>query len=204
MPSDNAQGRLEEWVRFEATDPVSSFIGFVKAIVNAMQNWVDNSMLKMPGYRDRIAHVYLTDKEGGLNLEMEEGAIERIATRGQYAGELLRDRFTNAIPDVKLDWDNHRWVRYRSTMTLFEKYLHDITGSLDTRSFPNERTYTDLVNRGRRDWPKSYPFTAKQKRSARDVNRRLMGLAKVWDGFPKPFVVGTPKPIPELRSQPKM
>jgi hypothetical protein len=204
MPSDNGQGRLEQWVRFDAGDPVSSFTGFLKAIMDTMQNWIDNTQLKMPGYRDRVAHVYLTGKEGGLNLEMEEGAIDRICTRGQFAGELLRDRFTDAIPRCELDWDNHRWVRYRSTMTLLEKYLHDIAHSYGSAVLETERTYAELVARGRGERPTSYKLKPAQRPFAARTGRKLVDLVKAWDAFHQEFKEGTPKPIPELRIRPKM
>lgn len=204
MPATNGQGRLEQWVRFDTGDPVSSFTGFLMTIVNTMQNWIDNTQLKIPGYRDRVAHVYLTDQEGGLNLEMEEGAIDRMSKRGKCAGELLRDRFTGAIPDCTLDWDNHRWVRYRSTMTLLDKYLHDITKSYMSAALKTERTYSDLVSRGPHVRPKSYEWKPGQKPFAAEMGRKLMTLIKSWDAFHQEFKKGTPEPIPELRTRPKI
>jgi predicted acylesterase/phospholipase RssA len=178
MPADNGQGRLEQWVRFDAGDPVSSFSGFLMTILNTMQNWIDNTQLKIPGYRDRVAHVYLTGQEGGLNLEMEEGAIDRISKRGQCAGELLRDRFTGAIPDCTLDWDNHRWVRYRSTMTLLDKYLHDVTTSYGSAALKTERTYAELVTRGPHVRPKSYEWKSGQKPFAVEMGKKMEKLMK--------------------------
>lgn len=204
MPIDNGSGRLEQWVHFDTGKPVSSFSGFLRAIFDTMQNWIDNTQLKMPGYRDRVAHVYLTDEEGGLNLEMKEGAIDRICTRGQCAGELLRDRFTNAIAGCELDWDNHRWVRYRSTMTLLEKYLHDIAHSYESAALKSERTYPNLVARGHGERPTSYEFKPGQQPFAAEMGKKLMELIKAWDAFQQDFKEGTPKPIPELRIRPKM
>jgi predicted acylesterase/phospholipase RssA len=204
MPATNGQGILEQWVRFDAGDPVSSFTGFLMRIVNTMQNWIDNTQLKIPGYRDRVAHVYLTDREGGLNLEMAEGAIDRLSKRGQCAGELLRDRFTDAIPGCPLDWDNHRWVRYRSTMTLLDTYLHGIAKSYKSAALKTERTYADLVTRGPRERPKSYEWKPGQKPFAAQIGKKLESFIKAWDAFHQDFQKGTPKPIPELRTRPKI
>ena len=204
MPHTNGQGRLEQWVRFDTGDPVSSFTGFLMTIVNTMQNWIDNTQLKIPGYRDRVAHVYLTDQEGGLNLEMEEGTLDRISKRGRCAGELLRDRFTGAIPKCKLDWDNHRWVRYRSTMTLLDKYLHDITKSYESAALNSGMTYPDLVTRGPHVRPRSYEWKPGQKPFAAETGKKLVNLIKAWDAFHQEFKKGTPKPIPELRTRPKI
>lgn len=204
MAKDNGQGRLEQWMRFDAGGPVSAFTGFVKTIVETMQNWIDNTQLKVPGYRDRVAHVYLTGDEGGLNLDMEEGTIERLCTRGQFAGELLRDRFTDALPDCDLDWDNHRWVRYRSTMTLLEKHLHDIARSYDFDDPGSGMTYAELVARGPGERPRGYPLKVAQRAFAAKSGRKLVNLVTAWDAFHQVFKEGTPKPIPELRIRPKM
>jgi predicted acylesterase/phospholipase RssA len=204
MPKDNGQGRHEEWVRFDAGSPLSSFSGFLKALLDTMQNWIDNTQIKIPGYRDRIAHIYLTEKEGGLNLEMEEGAIERICTRGEYAGELLRDRFTGAMPSCVLDWDNHRWVRYRSTITLMEKYLHDFTRPYRVPALDDERSYEALVARRGTARPSSYRWKAGQQRLAVAMGRRLMELVAKWDGYHEELSKGTPRPVPELRARPKL
>ena len=51
-----------------------------------------------------------------MNLDMPADVIDHLASRGRRAGEELCRRFAYPTPDVRLDWDNHRWVRYRSTM----------------------------------------------------------------------------------------
>jgi hypothetical protein len=96
---------------------------FAWAIVETMQNWRDNSLLRMPGYRDRIAHVLLKGSEGGLNLTMNEEMILEIAARGRDAAVALRQRFGDVLPppdDVTLSWTNHRWVRFRAFMASLE------------------------------------------------------------------------------------
>jgi hypothetical protein len=64
------------------------------AIVNTMYNWSDNLQTSVPGYRDRVAHIHHTEKEGGLNLNMKEETIDALSKRGACAGEMLRARFT--------------------------------------------------------------------------------------------------------------
>jgi len=49
MPATNGQGILEQWVRFDAGDPVSSFTGFLMRIVNTMQNWIDTPSSRSRG-----------------------------------------------------------------------------------------------------------------------------------------------------------
>ena len=53
------------------------------SIVDTMQNWGDNALLRVPGYRDRVAHVDLIEAEGGLNLDMPHCRVARMASRRQ-------------------------------------------------------------------------------------------------------------------------
>lgn len=58
-----------------------------------MQNWNDNTVRLMPGFRDRVARVRLEDGEGGMNLNMEPHIIEDLAERGEEAANELIRRF---------------------------------------------------------------------------------------------------------------
>jgi hypothetical protein len=59
---------------------------------------------RAPGQRDRIVHIALQGDEGGLNLDMPQAVLERIAAQGTAAGE----RF-NAF-----SFENHYWIRWRN------------------------------------------------------------------------------------------
>jgi hypothetical protein len=204
MPRTNGDGILEQWYRFGTSDGPGSVFGFLNAILQTMQNWMDNTQLKVPGYRDRVAHVYLTDDEGGMNLNMDKGILERVSERGRLAGEKLRLRFTGKDPTSTMDWDNHRWVRYRSTMTLLEKYLHDVTERYGAPAIPGERDYPQLVERKKKEAPTSYPFTRGQRFLAEGVHRRLKELILKMNASRATFNRRTPDPTPELRIRPKL
>lgn len=92
---------------------IDSLVSFVSAILNTMQNWVDNSQMRLPGYRDRVAHVHLTEDEGGMNLEMPVERVEALTKRGLAAGQMLQT----------LNWDGHRWIRYLTAMSQLEGKL---------------------------------------------------------------------------------
>jgi hypothetical protein len=127
MPSTNDKGAFlfTRYLGFEN----SSFKlgGFFGALFDASRAWADNELVNMPGYRDRIVHVCLASDEGGYNLDMPRDVVQRIATKGRLAGEMLAARFAPySGPDpktawpIKLTWDNHRWIRYRGLMAAFE------------------------------------------------------------------------------------
>src|SRR5436189_3604962 len=110
LPTKNSQGLQETWNRFDG----QGLFGFGGAIFNVMQNWRDNLQMLIPGYRDRVVHISHTDREGGLNLKMDPEVIQTMSDRGRRAGLALLQKF---------NWDNHAWVRYRSSMCCLETTL---------------------------------------------------------------------------------
>ena len=120
--------------------------GFAGLAFNAARNWTDVSQLDQPGYRDRIAEVLQTKAQGGMNLNMQRGAIDRLATRGSAAASVLVDQFNQ--PHYKLGtaspftgWDNHRWVRYRATIAALPDWLASFCRGAEVLQIdPRERT----------------------------------------------------------------
>jgi hypothetical protein len=199
-PTHNRHGITEWWTRFEGGGGWAPLAGFAGAIVNAMQNWVDNTQLRVPGYRDRVVHVSLDEsREGGMNLDMPPDVIQRLGTRGQLAGRKLARRFSPEGDGTPLTWDNHRWVRFRSSMSLLEALLREMREMVDDTS-PDG--YPALIERAKTD-PPSYPW--KPKAAADQTDAALADLMAL-DFLQKPavFESGAPKPTPELRIMPRL
>ena len=156
MPRNNRGGILEWWTPFE------DLTGFLAAIVNTMQNWRDNMLLHLPGQRDRIAHVLLSEEEGGLNLTMEKKTIDDVAARGAEAGRMLRDNF---------GWPNHKWARFLSFMTALESSLEEWE-----RGFDETRPLLE----GPEPLP-SYKVSAAERAAMRDAS--LAFLRHVRENF---------------------
>lgn len=93
---------------------ITSFFGAIKS---AMQNWLDFAQMDYPGFRDRIAQVYLNSKEGGMNLAMPKEAIQKLSDRGKEAAATLAAHFAEGST-VSYNWDNHRTVRFLNFMRL--------------------------------------------------------------------------------------
>ncbi len=115
-----------------------------------MQNWRDNSRLRLPGYRDRVAAVRLKPGEGGLNLNMTPARITALAQRGRDAADELALHFnptrSSELPaDVKTTWENHRWVRLLSTLSGMETSIKGFEAAWDA---PAEGTpsYEELLD----------------------------------------------------------
>lgn len=208
MPRTNIGGILASWHRFDQMKGNKMF-SFVGAIKNAMMNWRDTKQMSIPGYRDRIVHVSVSDEEGGLNLNMPPAIIDSLGNRGKFAGRKLVEVYTNDKPKPgQLSWDNHRWVRFRSTMPLVIDNLVNLYLKLkelkDTKGAGN-KTYEDLMND-----PPSYPWNSdEQKAYAVKTTSQLIKLVKEWDldenyNLTIDLDIDAPRPEPEYRIMPKI
>ena len=201
LPTRNRQGILAWWSRFDET----SLAGFLGAILSTMQNWQDNAHLPLPGYRDRIAHISLAEHEGGLNLTMDRDTISRLSERGRWAGVKLRRQFAEPATDPwATSWDNHRWVRYRSTMAMLEVFLDRLHRGY-TYQEAGERSYAELIERPEEEPPRSYRWwPARQRAFAIGATRDVVALAEEWAARDRGFAAGAPRPRPELRIRPRV
>lgn len=167
--------------------PVTSLLGFVFAIVNSARNWQDNLQGVLPGYRERIAHVALTEEEGGLNLNMPSELVTRLTEFGDKAGELMLD----------FDFDEHRWRRFlvayariEETMEEFHDAYKDSFGAF-LAAYPSKP-------------PGSYkPVSGIWMRTVTDRVEQLFQLATQWRGKSLRVTGRIPKPESELRITPK-
>ena len=200
MPSDNTGGRLESWRRWDG------LLGFFAAIVHTMQNWQDNAQLGQPGFRDRIAHVSLAESEGGFNLRMPPDVIEALGTRGEFAGAMLKQRFTAPRDDPKtvLTWANHRWARYRAALAALDRYLQALRRGYE---HPADPPYTWLVGRPADERPTSFLWENREQRDfAVAATDALVAEAARWADAPASFDddENVPKPPNRLRAVPRL
>ena len=199
MPETNRDGVAERFHRFEK----AGLLGFVRAIFDAMQNWQDNTQVRMPGFRDRVAHVCLGPGEGGLNLEMPEAVVKTIAARGAQAGEMLAQRFAPGSP-AALNWDNHRWVRLRSMLASLEEMLEKLGPRLSPDwkpPQPGDEPYAALLAK---EAPPSFPWKEGQRAEAARAVEEIRTTALRWVESPERLRRGAPRPMPELRARPKV
>ena len=198
MPQSNAGGQTASFANFEA-----SLGGFFGALTGAGLNWSDNELTLMPGYRDRIVHVRLQKHEGGLNLDMPEAVIDALARRGEEAAELLIARFGPEPGDSPLNWDNQRWVRYRSMMAALEALAYQFADKYAVGD------YAALLQRPR-DAAPSYPWgTEAQREHAIAATEQFLAFVKGWQGPDQTFDRDapnrsgrSPRPKPRLRVSP--
>ena len=203
LPSSNAGGLLDRWHRFDTGSGLSQLVGLANGIVRTMQNHVDASLARQPGYRDRIVHVHTATDEGGMNLTMPPELIRSLTLRGQAAGRALVERFAETPgTEPGLSWDNHRWVRYRSALAALVELLEQLDAAWDERP-EGERSYRELVLRPPGEGPSGYRFTSEsQRRLALDLTERLAEVGELAGRGPGDITSGAPRPEPVARIVP--
>lgn len=170
------------------TRPIESVTDFVVSLKDCLQNWADNAQTHVPGYRDRIVKVFHTRAEGGLNLDMDGDAVARLARRGRAAGAAFQQRF---------DFTNHRWLRYRTFMQLFEQLLQRAATGYGADP-PGVPTYDEMIagpvpSSYRRGW---------RSRDAATQTAAVLELARELAESGVDFSRGAPSPQPVLQARP--
>src|SRR5207302_11514939 len=129
LPEVNQAGRLRRWSTFPATG-IGGLAAFACAILDSARGWVDESLLVMPGYRDRVVTVYYDGHEGGLNLDMAPEVVEGLSARGRAGAGKLVARFAGSAPGVAraAGWENQRWVRFRTATNGLAQWISSFRG----------------------------------------------------------------------------
>jgi predicted acylesterase/phospholipase RssA len=182
FPTQSREAILPTW------NPISGLAGFLSTIIRTMQNWQDNTQMRLPGYRDRVVHVYLSPEEGGLNLTMPPDRVTALTRRGEAAGREVQN----------LDWDGHRWTRFRTAMAQIQEKLglvKDLYGG-------GYRQFLDAYDstKGRYQRPKGWKDYALKSTDA------LMDVVGDWEKDPDGYRLDNeplPSPGAELRMGPK-
>ena len=201
MPRTNSSGFALHWTRLRTDASLAGVFGFVPAAVNAARNWTGSLQSSAPGYRDRIVHISLDKNEGGLNLNMPDRVQKALAEYGTEAADRLIGHFIDGADyagSVRTTWDNHRWVRFRSTMAVLGDFLAEFAESFANPE-PGDHSFVQLIQRTPGDEPRSYRLTADQRVNAETFAERLAQLGADMDSV---MEEGQPKPEPLLRIRP--
>ncbi len=186
---------------------------FIGAVVSTMQNWNDNSLARMPGVRDRVARVRLNKGEGGINLNMKEDDIKRVADRGVEGIQELLARFPAAPPTGHpvTGWDEHRFVRLHVLLKMLAARAPGVVSAVSLNSKDNlyATNFCKLLNDLQTSVGQTFPpgYTSQiTDHNCTDLVifvQMLAGLAQEMEHLDKsiPF---TAIPIPELRVRPPL
>jgi hypothetical protein len=200
MPPSNNAGIHDSWGEVGGGGGLAALFNFVGAIISTMQNWSDNTLSRMPGYRDRIAHVRLTSEEGGLNLQMPAARINHLSGLGRDAAVEFARRF-GAKGSPPMDWSNHRWIRFRSMLASVVEMAQAIDHRCSNPQ-PGDESYESWIARlGIKDAP-SYRWRNQEQRTlAIETLEALRELGRKWDE--SDASADAPRPRPELRPRPR-
>jgi predicted acylesterase/phospholipase RssA len=176
-PAKVTGAAVESWVE------VSSLFDFVIAIKDAMQNWRDNAQSRLPGFRERIVHIKLGKGEGGLNLAMERKKIEQLTDRGSYAGRTLADLFSGPGPEPQSTawWNDHRYARYRTAMSLIERHLRVFRRGYEAEPDRTTTPYPDRIKQAENTNP--YALSQAELAFAQATTQTYLRLVEVWNGL---------------------
>ncbi len=187
-----------------STDPgLGSVISFLTAIVTTMQNWRDVLQRTAAGSRDRVVTVRHTREEGGLNLDMDSGAIKRMAESGELAADKLIAGFHPSPRPAQMndDWTYHRWVRLRIQLRAMDAHLARLSGSVT--SLHNQPTVSDLLNDPAPYVGNSYRMDKPDCAAAVVFLDDLASVQAKLAPPPGAFAKNSPRPASDLRVTPR-
>ena len=193
LPTENRQGWQRSYHSIAQPLAAAEMSGFLFSIVSTMQNWRDVLQARAPGYRDRIVHVSLQGDEGGMNLDMPQEVLARIAAKGSVAGE----RFCG------FSFQNHYWIRWRNLASAYQRYTLEIARTDD----PSQRVaaWADAyqsVASGEPP-PPSYRLGSEDKqRESQQLWRLMVEQGQRWDDLGPDLTDGAPRPLPQMKVTP--
>ena len=179
MPEDASQGSPLPIA------PVRSLPNFLGAIIDSARNWQDNLQRILPGYRERIAHIALTEAEGGINLNMDPTLIMQLNTLGDIAGDRM----------LGFNLQEHQWRRFLVAYARLEETFENMNAEY-------AGGFEDFLN----SYPPHTASYIATKTWFDEVHARLKELLTLTAPWKKRPLRGTgdiPKPDTNLRVTPK-
>jgi len=201
MNPDRVDGVVDIWsTLLKENDFKASFFAFAFSIFRSAQNWHDNAFLRLPGFRDRVAEVWLKPKEGGLNLNMKEKTILRLIDLGDEAGKQLAHRYATLESTNEMSWNGHKWTRFRSGVEGLTSAMGEFSKSLGDAEFDESDLAAFFASN---DAPPCFKFkTDAQREEARrltiklyELSQELERLKAFSDGPLPPTEFGSRAPI---------
>ena len=107
-----------------------------------------------------------------------------------------------------MNWDNHKWIRLRTTLPLLQKYLKDIQRVYDEYPYEAEMNYKKLIDNGVKS-PSYKLGNQGQKEFINEELEKIFEIVRKWD-MDEDNVTETfagrnvPRPQPELRIKPSI
>ncbi len=170
--------------------PITSITSLLENVVRTMQNWADNTLMTLPGYRERVVHVRLDEGEGGLNFTMTPRQVGMLSTRGVRAADELID----------FDMGSHRWGRYLSAMSLLQDAvlrIDQVADQVEVGDAPSVMNGADFPHPV---WEPVDDEVALNQQSFDAVRTLASDLSRNGDLYQRLH----PRPTPNLRVSPRL
>lgn len=193
LPSGNREGWQRGYRDIASPLAATELARFLFAVVATMQNWRDLLQARAPGYRDRIVHVALEGDEGGMNLDMPQDVLSRIADKGTLAGE----RF------CRFSFENHYWIRWRNLASSYQRYTLEVSRTDDASQqvIAYRAAYASVATG--QPAPPSYPLGAQDKRrESQALYAQMVEQGAGWDDCGPDLTEGAPRPLPQMKVTP--
>lgn len=164
--------------------------GWLMSMFTSAQVWTDNNVVQMRGSRERVVEVWLTQAEGGLNLDMQPEVLERLVDRGYRAAEKLIERFADrplADPRQPVEpnsWDQYRWVRIRASASALSDLLQNFAETFD-REDERDRPWRDYFRLDPSQLANYKPSSPSRSLAMLEDLESLVALAKSWNLHPR-------------------
>ncbi|MFK7892447.1 MAG: patatin-like phospholipase family protein [Granulosicoccus sp.] len=201
MNDNREDGIVEMWSSLDPEHrPQKTFLSFIYSIFRSAQNWHDNAFLRLPGFRDRVAEVWLKPGQGGLNLNMDKAVVEELTTLGIQAGKVLTNRYTKLDADETMSWESHQWTRFRTGMEGLAESIKALRQSIGDDGVQGSDLGRHLSST---DAVCCFPFESdERRRDALRITNQIYDLAlelektRAFNNGPRPQVdFGTRAPI---------
>jgi len=176
-----------EWV-----DVQDNLLTFLSQIFATSQNYRDTMQSQLPGYRERIVQVRLTDAEGSLNLAMPRNTINAVMQKGETAGEVLCNDF---------NFECHKWVRLRVLLGLLDDKLRETyIKALENDKFGAQQLIDEVQAKG---FSFEYESLETAEKAKKAVARLSESAEVLWAQEPSLSGKNSPQPRTVLRTMPE-
>jgi hypothetical protein len=198
LPQLNRMGLLRRSTVWR-TSGFAAIGDFASAILASARSWVDESLIVMPSYRDRVVTVWHDGAEGGLNLNMPRETVDGLAARGRGAAAKLIARFAGDKPGITVadGWRNQQWIRLRCATRALDDWLGQFEKAFADPAAP--APYATLAGSDADATMPSYELTLSRRREFDARIEALRALAAQWSTPPDDvFTYNAPSPAPFL------
>ncbi|WP_264213138.1 patatin-like phospholipase family protein [Leisingera thetidis] len=101
---------------------IDGVFSFLLYMFYSAKDWQDRLQSDLTGFAERVATIYLDQRQGGLNLDMPAAEIERLQRYGERAGDLIATTF---------NFDENRFRRALSILPILGENLEQVSKYLN-------------------------------------------------------------------------